>query len=60
MPTLLTIAEVASRLRVSARTVRRLIASGQIRPTYVGRRPLVSEDELRAFLAAAHRRGRSA
>lgn len=57
---LLTVAETAERLRVSARTVRRLIAHGQIRPVYVGRRPLVTEDELRAYIAAAYRRGRAA
>lgn len=53
---LLTIPEVAERLRVSTRTVRRFIASGQLRVLKVGRRTLITEREVDAFLAAAARR----
>jgi len=56
MPRLLTLSEVAAVLRVSVRTVQRLIASGQIRPTRIGRRTLVSEGEVETYLAAAYRR----
>lgn len=56
MPDLLTLDEVADRLRVSRRTVERLIASGQIRPTRVGSRTLVSDRELEAYVAAASRK----
>jgi len=56
MPRLLTLSEVAAVLRVSVRTVQRLIASGQIRPTRIGRRTLVSEAEVETYLAAAYRR----
>ena len=53
---LLTIPEVAERLRVSTRTVLRLIASGQLRVLKIGRRTLIMEREVDAFLAAAARR----
>ena len=56
MTEFLTIEQVAERLHVSARTVRRLIASGQIRPVYAGRRPLVTDKELDAYGAAGYRR----
>lgn len=56
MTALLTMPEVAERLRVSERTVRRLVASGQIRVVKIGRRSLVAESEVEAFLAAAFRR----
>jgi len=52
---LFTISEVADKLRVSVRTVRRLVASGQLRVVRVGRRPLVTSRELEAYLAAAGR-----
>jgi len=54
---LLTLDEAKDRLRVSRRTVERLIAAGQIRPTRIGRRILVTERELEAYVAAASRRG---
>lgn len=54
MTELFTIAEVAARLRVSERTVRRLIAAGRIRPKYVGRRPVVTDREIDAYLAHAN------
>lgn len=56
MTQLLTLLEVAAVLRVSTRTVQRLIASGQIRPTRIGRRTLVAEKEVETYLAAAYRR----
>lgn len=56
MTQLLTLDEVAKVLRVSVRTVQRLIASGQIRPVHIGRRTLVTEKEVESYLAAAYRR----
>jgi excisionase family DNA binding protein len=56
MAELLTLDEVADKLRVSRRTVERLIAAGRIRPTRVGARTLVTEQELSAYVAAASRR----
>ena len=55
MTELHTLPEVAVRLRVSLSTVRRLVASGQLRILRVGRRPLVTTRELEAYLAAARR-----
>jgi excisionase family DNA binding protein len=49
---LYTLPEAASRLRVSRRTVERLIDAGRIRPVRIGRRILVTERELAAFLAS--------
>jgi excisionase family DNA binding protein len=45
--------ETAEALRVSRRTVERLIASGQIRPVRIGRRVVVTVKELDAYLARA-------
>ena len=56
MTELLTLTEAAARLRVSVRTVQRLIAAGEIRPTHIGRRTLISEKEVEAYLSAAFRR----
>lgn len=56
MSELLTLNEVADRLRVSRRTVEREIAAGRIRPTRVGARTLVTQQELEAYVAAASRR----
>lgn len=56
MTKLLTLSEAAGALRVSVRTVQRLIASGQIRPVHIGRRTLVTEQEVEAYLSAAFRR----
>jgi excisionase family DNA binding protein len=53
---LLTLNEAADVLRVSVRTVQRLIASGQIRPVHIGRRTLVTEKELEAYCSAAYRK----
>ena len=56
MTRLLTTNEVAAMLGVSSRTVRRLVASGQIRPVYVGRLPRFTEAEIEAYCSAAYRR----
>ncbi len=56
MTTLLTLAEVATRLRVSRRTVQRLVASGQLRVVKVASKSLVTDAEVEAFVAAAFRR----
>lgn len=56
MAELLTLDEVADKLRVSRRTVERLIAAGRIRPTRIGARTLITERELEAYVAAASRR----
>lgn len=56
MTELLTIAEVAQRLRVSRRTVERLMAAGRIRSVGVGRRRLVTSRELDAYVAACEHR----
>jgi excisionase family DNA binding protein len=53
---LLTLDEAASVLRVSVRTVQRLVASGQLRPIYVGRLPRFTTTELEAYCTAAYRR----
>ena len=56
MTELLRVPEVADRLRVSRRTVERLIASGQIRAHKVGRRTLVTDTEVETFIAASRRK----
>ena len=49
----LTLAEAAERLRVSERTITRMVGAGRIRTTTLGRRRLVRRDDLDAFLRAA-------
>lgn len=56
MTKLLTLDEAAAVLRVSVRTVHRLVASGQLRVTKIGRRTLFREAEVEAYLSAAYRR----
>jgi excisionase family DNA binding protein len=51
-PKLLTINEVADRTSLSARTIRRLIAKGDLPVHRIGRAVRVSEDDLARFLAA--------
>lgn len=51
-----TLDEVAVLLRVSERTVRRLVARGELRVKHVGRKPLVTDRELAAFLARGDRK----
>lgn len=50
-----TLDQVAEILHVSRRTVERLVASGQLRVKHVGRRPIVTDRELEAYIAAADR-----
>jgi excisionase family DNA binding protein len=56
MTELLTYSEAAKRLRISQRTLERLIAAGRIRPisTSPGRRA-IEEREVQAYLAAQRR-----
>jgi excisionase family DNA binding protein len=51
-----TISEVAERLHVSARTVRRWIEAGDLVAHRIGGLVRIAEDDLRAFLAL-HREG---
>lgn len=53
---LLTLPEMADRLRVSVRTVQREVRLGHLRPVRIGRRTLFTEREAEAYLAAAYRR----
>ena len=53
---LLTLSEMADRLRVSVRTVQREVRLGHLRPVYIGRRVLFTEREAEAYVAAAYRR----
>ena len=52
MPCFQTIPEVAALCRVSVRTVRRWIDDGELVAHRLGRRVLVAEEDLQAFLAA--------
>ena len=52
MTELLTLEEIADRLRVSRRTVERLVAAGRIRTVAIGRRRLVTSRELEAYVAS--------
>ncbi len=51
---LIDICAVARRLDVCAKTVRRLIARGELRAYRVGRQLRIGEDELIRFLDASH------
>lgn len=53
---LLTLDEAAAILRVSRRTLERLIGAGRIRPVRIGRSVRVTEREIEAFTSAASRR----
>lgn len=50
-PQLLTVAEVAGRLKVSVKSVRRLIDKGELRRHVVSSRVRVSSDDLAEYLA---------
>ena len=52
IPRLLTIVEVAERLRVNVKSVRRWIAGDELTAYQVGRQLRVSEDQLMRFLRA--------
>lgn len=55
IPAFFSVREIASALGVSEKTVRRLIAAGDLREHRVGRQLRVSEEDYQAFLAV--RRG---
>ncbi len=52
---LLTVKEIAERLAVSERTVRRLIKNEILPPHYIGRSVRILEAEFQAFLARTRR-----
>lgn len=56
MTTLLLLDDVARRLHVSTRTVRRLIEREELRSKHVGRRLFVTDTELERYLAKPDRR----
>lgn len=53
---LLTLPEMAERLRISVRTVQREVRLGHLRVIHIGRRTLFTEREAEAYVAAAYRR----
>jgi len=53
VPQLLTLIEVAERLRVSPHTIRSWIRKGRLRPVRLCRRLLFHPDEVARFLAEA-------
>jgi excisionase family DNA binding protein len=54
VPTLFTIEDVAERLKVSVKTVRRMIARGELDICRFGRLIRVSETDLAAFIEQHH------
>jgi excisionase family DNA binding protein len=58
--TLLTIDEVAERLRIGKRTVERFVALGEIASVKMGRLRRVPEEELERYVRRAQKRGRVA
>lgn len=60
MAELLTIDEVAERLRVGKRTVERFLADGDLASVKIGRRRLIPAPELERYVRIAQRRGRVA
>lgn len=61
MTELLSFEQVAARLGVSVRTIRRYHAEGRLRAIYLSPKvPRVKSTELEAFIAACERRGRAA
>lgn len=53
IPQLLTLLELAERLRVSPHTVRSWVKKGKLQPVRLCRRLLFSPDEVARFLASA-------
>jgi excisionase family DNA binding protein len=53
IPQLLTLLELAERLRVSPHTVRSWVKKGRLKPVRLCRRLLFSPDEVARFLASA-------
>ena len=49
-PQLLTVSDVAERLRISVKTVRRQVDQGELRIHRIGRQLRVSEQDLEAFI----------
>ena len=54
LPRLLTVAEVASLMRVSTMTVYRLIKAGDLAAIRVGKSYRIKEDDVDAFIAARY------
>jgi excisionase family DNA binding protein len=50
VPPMLTVADVAERLRVSTKTVRRAIEAGDLHVHLIGRQHRVAEDDLMLFV----------
>jgi len=55
VPTCLTVAEVAERLAVCSKTIRRWISAGELHHHRLGSSIRVLEEDLNAFLAARRR-----
>lgn len=51
VPLMLTVTDVAERLRLSTKTVRRVIAAGELPVHHFGRQHRVAEEDLMAFIA---------
>lgn len=51
VPPMLTVADVAERLRLCTKTVRRAIKAGELHVHLIGRRQRVAEDDLILFVA---------
>jgi excisionase family DNA binding protein len=56
IPQLLTLAEIAERLRVSSHTVRSWVRQGRLKPVRICRRLLFSPVEISRFVTDAERR----
>lgn len=51
VPRMFTVTDVAERLAISSKTVRRAIAARELRVHQIGRQHRVAEDDLMAFIA---------
>ena len=51
MRVIFTVQEVAEQLKVSCRTIERLVAMNQLRAIHVGRRLRVTEEALQAYIS---------
>lgn len=56
-PPLLDVSDVAERLKVSARTVRRIVDAGELRPLKIGGQHRFTSAAVEAYLKAAAKRG---
>ena len=52
VPSMLTVADIAKRLRISTKTVRRAIKAGKLHVHRVGRQQRIAEEDFAVFLAA--------